>query len=199
MEGIIDKDPRLISAREAYFEKSAFLNEALQNPQRTFDTIVWLSVLAFLVGVSFVVGAFLAGFFGNDTAQKAVLGGLSGGGAAATTIGSVLAISRDSIRKANGDNARLRLILTAFATEITHFRAIPIQNFRHAQQRNREIREATMEAVRKIEEYAEPKEKEPEEKKPKDQKPEDQKPKDQKPEEEREKKEEKPPETPSEE
>jgi hypothetical protein len=50
----------------------------------------------------------------------------------------------------------MRLILTGFATEITHYRAIEIDGFREARQRNSEIRGATNEAVRKIEEFAEP-------------------------------------------
>ena len=173
VEAIVSSDPRLISEREAAVEKNVFLSEALRNPQWTFNAILGLSIVAFLIGASLVVGAFLAGFLGDDTTEKAVLGGLSGGGGAVTTLGTVFAMSRAAIRKANGDNAQIRLILTGFATEITHLRAIEIDDFEDAQRRNDEIREATIEAVKMIEAYVEPREpEEPKEKKPKDQKPE---------------------------
>lgn len=158
VEKSIDTDPRLVSAREAYFEKNAFLTEALQNPERTFEFIVRLSGLAFLIGAALLVGAFAAAIFGEDTTQKAVLGGLSGAGGAATTLGAVFTISRDAVRKANGDNAQIRLILSGFATEITHYRAISIDNVGDARKRNHEIREAVDEAVKRIERYAEPEE-----------------------------------------
>jgi hypothetical protein len=79
VEAIISSDSRLISGRETTLEKNVFLNEALQNPQRTFIAIVVLSILAFLVSASLVVGAFLAALFGDGTTEKALLGGLSGG------------------------------------------------------------------------------------------------------------------------
>jgi hypothetical protein len=169
VEHLVNAHARLVSAREAYFEKNLFLNEALRNPQRTFDAILWLSILAFAIGVSFLAGAFLAAILGDGTTEKAVLGGLSGGGGAATTLGTLFAMSRDAIRKANGDNAQIRLILTDFATEITHFRSITPtafepQHLPEAKALNNAIRDATNKAVRMLEKYGEPKERE--EKKP---------------------------------
>jgi hypothetical protein len=159
VERVIDLDPRLVSTREAYFEKKAFLSEALENPQRTFTAILGLSIIACLTVVSLVVGAFLAGFLGDGTTEKAVLGGLSGGGGVATSVGSVLAISSRRIRRANGDDAQMRLILTGFATEITHLRSLRIGSSRDkAREINAEIRGVTGEAVRWIERYAEPQE-----------------------------------------
>jgi hypothetical protein len=159
IERVIDLDPRLVSTREAYFEKKAFLSEALENPQRTFIAIVGLSVVAVLTVVVFVVGALLAGFLGDGTTEKAVLGGLSGGGGVATSIGSIFTISSRGIRRANGDSAQIRLILTGFATEITHLRSLRVSaRPEKAREINDEIREVTGEAVRWIERYAEPQE-----------------------------------------
>lgn len=167
VERVIDLDPRLISTREAYFEKKAFLNEALENPQRTFNTIVGLSIVAFFAVIALVAGAFLAGFLGNGTTEKALLGGLSGGGGVLTSIGSVLAITSKRLRRANGDSAQIRLILTSFATQITHWRSLRIgRKAEQAREINHEIREVTAEAVRMIEEYVEPREEK--EKKPKE-------------------------------
>lgn len=157
IEAMISKDPRLVSAREAYFEKNVFLDEALRNPQKTFDALVWLSILAFTIGAALLLGAFAAAVLGEGTAEKAVLGGLSGGGGAATTLLTVFLISRETIRRASGDNAQMRLILTAYATEITHFRAIPIETGQDAEDRNKRIRKATAKAVGEIEAFVEPK------------------------------------------
>lgn len=128
--GTIHDDGRLVSGRESYFEKNAFLNEGLRNPQWTFYAILALSLAAFSISAALVVGAFIALRFGDGTAEKAVLGGLFGGGGAATTLGTFFLMSQDAIRRANGDNAQMRLILTSFATEITHYRAIKIKTLR---------------------------------------------------------------------
>jgi hypothetical protein len=158
IELFISEDSRLVSARESYFEKKVFLDKALRNPEWTFQAIVGLSIVAFVTGISLLVGAFLAAIFGHGTTEKAVLGGLSGAGGMATVLGTVLALSVDSIRRANGDNAELRLILTDFATAITHYRAISISSFKDAEERNQAIHRLTVDAVKKIEEFAEPRE-----------------------------------------
>jgi hypothetical protein len=158
IEFLISNDPRLVSAREAAFEKNVFLREALRNPEWTFAAIVALSIMAFATGIGLLVGAFLAAVYGDGTTEKAMLGGLSGAGGMATILGTILVLSVDSIRRANGDNAELRLILTDFATAITHYRAISISDFKDALERNQAIHRLTVDAVRKIQEFAEPKE-----------------------------------------
>ena len=155
----IGNDPRLMSAREATFEQNAFLHGALRNPQRTFTAILALSCLAFLTGIGLLAGAFLAAFLGDGTTEKALLGGLSGAGGAVTTLAAIFTLSIDSIRRASGDNAQLRLILTDFATEIANCRAIPIKTPEDAQQTNEAISRLTERAVKEIQRFAEPKEK----------------------------------------
>lgn len=158
IEFLISNDTRLVSAREAAFEKNVFLREALRNPEWTFAAIVALSVVAFVTGIGLLVGAFLAAIYGDGTMEKAMLGGLSGVGGLAATLGTVLVLSVDSIRRANGDNAELRLILTDFATAITHYRAISICDFKDALERNQAIHRLTVDAVKTIQEFAEPRE-----------------------------------------
>jgi hypothetical protein len=140
---IINRDPRLVCAREG----SSFLSEALRNPQRTFDAIVRLSIVAFAIGVLLLAGGIAAAFFSDDTTQKAVLGGASGGSGAVTILGTLLTITRDAIRKANRSDSQIRVILTGFGSEISHLRAIPIKTFDDAMKTNAEIRGAMTKAV----------------------------------------------------
>jgi len=142
IERVISADPRLISARESYFERRAFLTEALRNPQRTYDAIFYLSIAAFVFGVVFLVIAVVTAVRG-----EAEIGGIFGAGSIFSVIGTTLTLSRDSIRQANADNAQIRLVLTDFSTELTHYRAIPIKDFKEAIQRNREIRTTTTSSV----------------------------------------------------
>jgi hypothetical protein len=156
IEKSIEQDPRLVSAREAIFEQNAFLHEALRNPQRTFTAIVTLSYVAFFIGIGLIVGAFLAAFLGDGTPEKALLGGLSGLGGAITTLGTIFRLSTGSIRRANGDNAQLHLILTDFATEIANYRALPVNTLADATQTNEAISRLTEHAVQEIQTFAEP-------------------------------------------
>lgn len=163
IEGIVSRDSRLISFRESYQEKEAFLKEGMRNPQTTFDTILRLSIGTFLVGVSLVVGAFLGAFLGDGTAQKALIGGLSGGGGLVAVLTSVFATARDAIRRINGDYAQISVILSTYATQVSHLRAIDIKTFEHAKERHEELRRVTAEVLAQIEEYVEPKPKAAEE------------------------------------
>lgn len=60
--------------------KQAFLKDAMRNSQRTFNPILWIIVAAFATGIALVVGAFLGATLGDDTTQKSVISGISGGG-----------------------------------------------------------------------------------------------------------------------
>ncbi len=145
IEKIINKDTRLVSARESYFERRAFLAEALSNPQLTFQAILGLSIAAFFLGGIFLIVAVVAALRG-----EAEISGLFGAGSIVSILGTTLTLSRDSIRQANADNTQIRLILTDFATELTHFRAIRIRNFEEAKQRNHEIRTAVAASVMRL-------------------------------------------------
>jgi hypothetical protein len=162
-EDILSKDGRLVSFRESYQEEEAFLKEGMQNPQTTFDTILRLSIGTFLVGVSLVVGAFLGAFLGDGTAEKALIGGLSGGGGLVAVLTSVFATARDAIRRINGDYAQISVILTSYAMQVTHLRAIRIKTFEDAKERHEEVRRLRADVLAQIEEYMEPKPKAAEE------------------------------------
>jgi hypothetical protein len=157
VEEKINKDSRLVSSREAYGERETFLREAMRNPQVAFDTILWMSIVTFVIGIAFVAGAFIAALvFEDNTAQQVIISGLSGGAGLVTTLGTVLTMSRKAIRRINGDNAQIRVILTAFATETTHLRAMPIEGLERAREINTELSQVMKEAVLEIERFVEP-------------------------------------------
>lgn len=157
LDQVISSRSSLSSMRNAYLEKELFLKEGMQNPQKTFNAVLWLSVATFAVGVAFIVCAFIAGFTIDDTTQKSVLAGISGGGGLIATLGSIFATSRDSIRRINGDNVQIRVILNAFASEIANLRAVEVNSYEVAEKVNKELRQARREAVRDIQEFTEPK------------------------------------------
>ncbi len=156
VEEKIKADNRLLSGREAFVEKEAFLSEGMRNPQVAFNTILWMSIATFSVGIAFVVGAFLALFLLDETVQQAVIGGVSGGAGVVTTLGTVFMMSRNAIRRINGDNAQIRVILGNFATATANLRAIPINTFQDAKGINEELGKVTMEVVELIQKYVEP-------------------------------------------
>jgi hypothetical protein len=156
VEEKISKDSRLVSSREAYGERETFLRQAMRNPQVAFDTILWMSIVTFIIGVILVMGAFVAVFiFKDNTAQQVIIGGLSGGAGLVTTLGTVFAMSRQAIRRINGDNAQIRVILTAFATETTHLRAMSIEDLEQAKEINGELQHVMKETVAEIEKFVE--------------------------------------------
>jgi hypothetical protein len=129
----------------------------MRNPQVAFDAILWMSIITFGIGVALVAGAFAAVLvFRDNTAQQVIIGALSGGAGLATTLGTVFAMSRQAIRRINGDNAQIRVILTAFATETTHLRGVSIEDLTQAKAINKELSHAMKEAVLEIENFVEP-------------------------------------------
>jgi hypothetical protein len=157
IEEKISKDSRLVSSREAYEERETFLRQAMRNPQVAFDTILWMSIVTFVIGVALVAGAFVAVLvFKDNTAQQIIIGSLSGGAGLVTTLGTVFAMSRQANRRINGDNAQIRVILTAFATETTHLRGMSIEGLEQAKEINRELSQVMKEAVSEIESFVEP-------------------------------------------
>jgi hypothetical protein len=140
VEDKINNDSRLVSSREAYGERETFLKEAMRNPQVAFDTILWMSIVTFIIGIALVAGAFVAVFaFEDNTAQQVIISSLSGGAGLVTTLGTVFAMSLQAIRRINGNNAQIRVILTAFATETTHLRAMRIDDLEQAKGINGEL------------------------------------------------------------
>jgi hypothetical protein len=156
VEEKINKDSRLVSSREAYGERETFLRQAMRNSQVAFDTILWMSIVTFVIGIALVAGAFVAVFvFKDNTTQQVIIGTLSGGAGLVTTLGTVFAMARQAIRRINGDNAQIRVILTAFATETTHLRGMSIEDLEQAREINRELSQAMKEAVSEIERFVE--------------------------------------------
>lgn len=159
VEEKISEDWLFISGREALVEKEVFLNEAMRNPQVTFNVLLGMSVLTYFVGLAFVVFAFLAAFvfFDGEPAQQASVGGFSGLAGIITILRTVFTTSSTEIRRINGDNAQVRVILTDFATEIGNLRTAPMDTFQDAKESNVELRQVMSDAVSQIEKFIEPK------------------------------------------
>lgn len=158
VEEKISDDWVLVSFRDALVEKEVFLKEALRNPQITFNVLLGMSVLTYSVGLAFVVFAFLAAFlfFDDEPAKQASVGGFSGLAGIVTILRTVFTTSSSAIRRINGDNAQVRVILTDFATEITNLRTASMRSFQDAKESNAELRQVMSDAVSQIEKFVEP-------------------------------------------
>lgn len=158
VEEKISDDWVLVSFRDALVEKEVFLKEAMRNPQVTFNVLLGMSVLTYIVGLAFVVFAFLAAFlfFDDEPAKQASVGGFSGLAGIITILRTVFTTSSAAIRRINGDNAQVRVILTDFATEITNLRTASMRTLQDAKESNAELRQVMSDAVSQIEKYIEP-------------------------------------------
>ena len=156
IEAKISGDGRLVSIRAAFNERQTFLKEALRNPQRAFDTMLWMNIASFGIGVGFIVVAFIAGFFIDDTVQQGTAAGLSGLAGVVTTLGTVYRMTQRGVRRISGDNAQIRVILHEYATEVAHLRGISIDNLEEAESVARQLRQAKVDALSQIERYVEP-------------------------------------------
>ena len=159
MEKKINHDPRLVSFREARAEGEGFFKDALDNPQRAFDTMLLMSRIIFGVGLAAVIFGLLAALF--LFADQPELQVAAGGGSIAGFIGSlanVIAMTRSSIRRITGDNVQIRIIMAGFAAELTNIRnlSLPLEDPSQAQAANAEIRLAKSAALKEIQKYTEP-------------------------------------------
>jgi hypothetical protein len=92
--------------------------------QRSFTSIYVLSIAAFVTGVALIsVGALLA-LHPTGKINSTIVASIFGGGGVISSLGAVLAMANSGIRGATLDLARVRVVLTAFATQLGHLRAI---------------------------------------------------------------------------
>lgn len=152
----VASDPQLGWLEALEREKASFLKDAMENPQRAFNTILWMSRTTFLIGIGLIIGAAVAAILGQDTLQKSLIGGLAGGGGLISTVFAVYTMSNDGIRRANGDNAQIRTILHGFATQSLILRRVQIDGLESATASAAELQKVTDRAVELIETRTEP-------------------------------------------
>jgi hypothetical protein len=119
--------------------------------QRNFTSVFYLSIAAFVVGVSLIgVGTYLA-VVPHPGTNSTVVSSIFGGSGVISALGAVYAMATRGIREATLDHARVRLVLTAFATQLGQLRAIiekpPPQKISDAKQLNDAIGKSMREAL----------------------------------------------------
>jgi hypothetical protein len=92
--------------------------------QRSFTSVYLLSIAAFVAGLGLIgVGTYIAVSPRSGT-NSTVVASVFGGSGAISALGAVYAMATKGIRDATLDHARVRVVLTAFATQIGQLRAI---------------------------------------------------------------------------
>lgn len=153
----VSEDKKLSAWGEAYTERDTYFKNARQNLQRTFNAILWISYATFSIGVALIVMAIIGGFAADGNIVKTVLASLSGTGGLIATLCSLHITTRDSIRRVNGDNVQIRMILSTFTTELANLRSIDIKDSNEVLWVNNELKRTRDDAVRCIQIYTEPK------------------------------------------
>lgn len=96
----------------------------VQVSQRSFAAVCALSIAAFAAGIALIaVGAYVAIASPAGT-NSTVVASIFGGSGAASALGSVYTMSTSGIREATADLARVRVVMTAFATQLGQLLAI---------------------------------------------------------------------------
>jgi hypothetical protein len=92
--------------------------------QRSYTSVFYLSIAAFVTGISLIgAGVYLA-IAPRTGTNSTVVSSIFGGSGAISALGAVQAMATRGIREATLDHARMRLVLTAFATQLGQLRAI---------------------------------------------------------------------------
>lgn len=92
--------------------------------QRSFAAVYVLSIAAFAAGVALIgVGAYIAIVSPVGT-NSTVVARIFGGSGAISALGSVYTVATSGIRDAMIDLARVRVVMTAFATQLGQLRTI---------------------------------------------------------------------------
>jgi hypothetical protein len=100
-----------------------FFSPVVRLSQRSYTSVYLLSWAAFFVGVALIGVGTYVGLHPPKGVNGTTVASIFGGGGAVTAVGSVLAMAVSSIRQATSDHARVRVVLTAFATQLGQLRA----------------------------------------------------------------------------
>ena len=106
---------------DAVFEE--FFAPIVRVSQRSFNTVFLLSCGTFLAGLSLIGCGVYVAVTSSET-NSTVVASIFGASGTIGALGSVYAMAKQGIREATIDHARLRMVLTAFATQLGQLRAL---------------------------------------------------------------------------
>ncbi len=100
-----------------------FFSPIVRVSQRSFTSVYVLSWAAFVIGVGLIgIGAYI-GIHPPKGINGTTVASIFGGSGAVSALGSVFGMAVSRIREATSDLARVRMVLTAFATQLGQLRA----------------------------------------------------------------------------
>lgn len=100
-----------------------FFSPIVRASQRSYTSVYLLSWAAFVIGVGLIgIGTYI-GIHPPKGVNGTIVSSIFGGSGAVSALGSVFAMAVNGIRQATSDLARVRVVLTAFATQLGQLRA----------------------------------------------------------------------------
>lgn len=100
-----------------------FFSPIVGASQRSYTSVYVLSLAAFVVGVGLIgIGTYI-GIHPPKGVDGTIVASIFGSSGAVSALGSVFAMAVNGIRQATSDLARVRVVLTAFATQLGQLRA----------------------------------------------------------------------------
>jgi len=100
-----------------------FFSPVVRASQRSYTSIYLLSWAAFVIGVGLIgIGTYI-GIHPPKGIDGTTVASVFGGSGAVSALGSVFGMAVSGIRQATSDLARVRVVLTAFATQLGQLRA----------------------------------------------------------------------------
>lgn len=100
-----------------------FFSPIVRASQRSYTSVYLLSWAAFVIGVGLIgIGTYI-GIHPPKGINGTIVASIFGGSGAVSALGSVFAMAVNGIRQATSDLARVRVVLTAFATQLGQLRA----------------------------------------------------------------------------
>lgn len=100
-----------------------FFSPIVKVSQRSYTSVYLLSWAAFVIGVGLIGIGTYVGVHPPKGVDGTIVASIFGGSGAVSALGSVFALSVNGIRRATSDLARVRVVLTAFATQLGQLRA----------------------------------------------------------------------------
>jgi hypothetical protein len=101
-----------------------FFAPIVRASQQSFTSVFLLSWGAFLAGLVLIGSGIYIAITSPPGTNSTVVGSVFGGAGTIGALGSVYAMAKQGIREATIDHARLRMVLTAFATQLGQLRAL---------------------------------------------------------------------------
>jgi hypothetical protein len=100
-----------------------FFSPIVKVSQRSYTSVYLLSWSAFIIGVVLIGVGTYVGVHPPKGVDGTIVASIFGGSGAVSALGSVFALAVNGIRQATSDLARVRVVLTAFATQLGQLRA----------------------------------------------------------------------------